>query len=321
MVVTTTANAFDATLARMFTRVDLDGLPEHLGATYGVEVTHVDTLDVGVLRVDRAVGAPWVVRVFSTQRPVAATAGDAALLRHLAAHDFPAERLATKNPISTMSGQQVLVTEYIAGAKSKLEPDVYERLGRLLGRLHSLPLPRGAANRPAGSLHHFAEGGRRNEQVEAARWLDQIENRVPESDRGRLDVLREALADADDGSGLPTAIIHPDPAAKNMVRTGPGEFSYVDWTGGGVGPRVASLEFLLGSVAAAPKIMAGYAKHVRLTDEEWDRLPRLRDGRLFVSLCFQLGLTPEKATTFVKRISGIRRESQKIAAAARLAVS
>ncbi|HVE94855.1 MAG TPA: phosphotransferase [Acidimicrobiales bacterium] len=311
---------FNSALQRMFTRDRLDDLPEHLREIHGTDVTSVEVLDVGVIRVERADGPAWVARVFSAQRPAKATAGDAAVLRYLAGRDYPAERLAAKKPVSTLHGQQVLVTQFVPPLKRPLEPDVYEILGRLLGRLHALSLPTGAAARPAGSLHHFAEGGRRNELDEAARWLDELEERVAPGDCGRLDQLREAIAGADDGAGLPESLIHPDPVPKNMVRVVDG-YALVDWTGAGIGPRVASLEYLLGSPAAAGRVMAGYAEHVTLTDEEWERMPAVSAGRRFVGLSFRLCLAPQKAKTFVGRISSERRHANAIVDAARAGVA
>jgi hypothetical protein len=196
---------------------------------------------------------------------------------------------------------------------------VYRQIGSLLGRLHAIPLPakRSAAHRPAGALHHHAEGGRRAELDAAASWLDQLESRVADADRGAVDKLRAALADADDGAGLPEAVIHPAPVPKNLVRTAPGEFAYVDWAGAGVGPRMMSFSYLLSTKASAPGIARGYAKHVELTDEEWDRLPSIVAGRDLIGLCFRLGLAPQRAAALAKRISTIHREARAVVAAAR----
>jgi hypothetical protein len=60
--------AFDETLNRMFSRVGLDDLPRHLEAEHGIEVAGVEKLDVGVYRVDRRDGEPWVARLFSSKR-------------------------------------------------------------------------------------------------------------------------------------------------------------------------------------------------------------------------------------------------------------
>ncbi len=295
---------FDSTLNRMYNRVALDQLSSHLSQTYGVEVARTEQLDVGVIRVDRRDGPTWVARIFSTLRPASATEGDAAILRHLQKHEFPAERLAAVDPVSSLEGQQVLVTEFVPSAKRKLEPDAYEIIGRLQARLHALPLPRNEAARPAGALHHFEMGSRRDELDAAAAWLDQVEERVPGSGRPHLDKLRHALSVADDGVGLPQAVIHPDPVPKNMVRTDSG-YTYVDWTGAGVGPRVVSLAWIL-----SPRIIAGYEETAAISDEEWDRLPGVIYGRKLIDLCFGLCLNPERATSMVKRIGAIKRDAK-----------
>jgi Ser/Thr protein kinase RdoA (MazF antagonist) len=311
---------YDALLVRMYQRVGLDDVGAHLEATYGIGVKHVTSLDVGVLRIDRTDGPPWVARVFAAGRPLERAEGDAAVLAHLAEHGFPAERLAADAPVSSFEGQPVLVTTFVEAAKkAKRDPEGAARIGGLLGRLHALPLPPNgnAAARPAGALHHFAEGTRRDELDEAARWLDQLEPRVPEGDRGRVDQLRQALAEADGGEGLPAALIHPDPVPKNAIRTAPGELSYVDWTGAGIGPRNVSLSYVLGRKTTSAQIVAGYAEHVTLTDEEWERLPGIVAGRHLVNLCFRLGLAPENAAGLAKKVTSIAREARSTVAAAR----
>lgn len=306
---------FDTTLNRMYNRDGLEQLPDHLNNTYGIDVAGVEALDVGVMRVDRRDGPTWVARVFSSLRPAKATAADAAVLRYLEQQDYPAERLAHNKPISTMCGQEVLVTKFIDSVKRSREPDVFEIRGRHLGRLHALPLPKGAAARPAGALHHFADGSRRDELDAVAGWLDQVEERVPAGDRSRLDQLRSALKEADDGAGLPVALIHPDPVGKNTIRTTDG-FAYVDWTGAGIGPRIVSLEWLLGPGDSGARTIAGYAEHITLTDEECERLPGVIESRQLVNLCFPLALQPANTAKIVKRIPAIRREAKKVASAA-----
>lgn len=312
----TESTAFDDMASRVFTRRGMEDLGDHLEAVYGIEVVAVASLDVGVARVERSDGPPWVARVMSAVRPPAATNADAAVLRHLATHDFPAERLAAESPISTMADQQVLVTEFIPSVKRKLEADIYRRLGRLLARLHQLPLPTGAAARPAGSLHHHAEGPMGNEITAAGEWLDQIETRLPGSCARGVARLRAALADADDASGLPEAVIHPDPAVVNLVRT-TGGYAFVDWTGAGVGSRLASIAHLLGSPRAAPQVMAGYTDLVELSDVERERLPAVAATRPLIGVVWDLGFSPaERAPTILGRVSRVRRDAAKLAAAA-----
>jgi hypothetical protein len=240
--------AFDRTLRQMYTRVGLEGLCPHLEATYGIAVADVSAIGVGpgdpaALRVDRKDGPPWVARVFPAGRPAEAAAGDAAVLRHAEAHGFPAERLATDAPLSELHGQSVLVTGFIPSAPPRRAGPLPGGLGGFQARLHSLPLPSGRARRPAGALHHFAEGTRADEVAAVKTWLDQIEPRVPTPDRRHVHRLRAALDESDAGEGLPEAFIHPDPVPVNMVGTEDGP-CLVDWTGAGVGPRAVALEYV-----------------------------------------------------------------------------
>ena len=63
--------------------VNGDRLAGHLADRYGVAVTATATLDVDVVRVDRADGSSWVARLFSDARPVAEVEADAEILRLL----------------------------------------------------------------------------------------------------------------------------------------------------------------------------------------------------------------------------------------------
>jgi hypothetical protein len=69
-------------------------LRAHLQTRYGITVDAMTELDLGVWRVSRADGPDWVARWFSARRSDGAVAGDAAILRYLAARAFPAERCA-----------------------------------------------------------------------------------------------------------------------------------------------------------------------------------------------------------------------------------
>nr|WP_231920293.1 hypothetical protein [Microlunatus soli] len=65
----------------------------------------------------------------------------------------------------------------------------------------------------------------------------------------------------------------------------PGNISIVGWAGSGRGPRLPALAWLLrtadernGSQNVAA-VMHGYCRHVRLTDDELDRLPSILNMR------------------------------------------
>ncbi|HEY7199212.1 MAG TPA: hypothetical protein VIC57_03320, partial [Candidatus Dormibacteraeota bacterium] len=92
-------------------RTALDELPAHLEAVHGIGVAAVEPMPGGLLfRVERTDGSPWVARVFPSARPIERAHGDAEVLGFLEREDFPAERLAHPDPVSSLDGQGVLVT-------------------------------------------------------------------------------------------------------------------------------------------------------------------------------------------------------------------
>lgn len=304
------APAFELVLRRMFQREDTDTLPGHLEKSCGIAVAKVTKLDVGVFRVDRNdMGAPLVARLFSATRPFAAAEGDLAVLRYLAEIGFPAERPVADGALSRHQGQAVLVTEFIRQAPKADRPGFgIVRLGAMIGHLHGLDVPAGA-DRPAGALHHFAEGTMADELRAAGDWLDSVENSGPASDTRAFDAIRAAVTAADGGDGLPEGFVHPDPVPKNVIFTGGGPV-LVDWTAAGRGPRLPSLTLVLRSGWAAVPFMKGYVRKITLTGEERDRLAGLLFSRQLIDLVFRVCREPESAVARVKRLSALRRETE-----------
>jgi Ser/Thr protein kinase RdoA (MazF antagonist) len=300
---------FDAVLERMYQRHGVDTLPAHLDATYGIAVTKMSQLDVGVFRVDRRDrGTPLVVRMFSAARPHAAAEGDLAVLRYLAGVGFPSERPFGDGVLTRHEGQAVLVTEFVRQvATDKRPPYPIVALGAIVGRLHGLAVPAGA-DRPAGALHHFAEGTMTDELRAVAGWLDSIEARVPNGAGDAFDAMRAEVAAADGGDGLPEALVHPDPVPKNVIFTADGPV-LVDWTAAGRGPRLASMALLLRSGWAAKPFMKGYARVVDLTAEERDRLPELLFSRQLIDLVFRVCRDPTTTVATAKKLPTLRRDS------------
>jgi Ser/Thr protein kinase RdoA (MazF antagonist) len=302
-------SAFDSVLERMYQRSGVDTLPAHLEKTYGTTVTKVSPLDVGVFRVDRAdKGTPLVARLFAAARPYAAAEADLAVLQYLAEIGFPAERPFGNGALTSHEGQAVIVTEFIKEApKAKRPRYPIMRLGAMVGRLHGLAVPAGA-ERPAGALHHFAQGTMADELRAVAGWLDSIEPAVPSGEARAFDTIRTAVAAADGGDGLPEAFVHPDPVPKNVIFTTEGPV-LVDWTSAGRGPRLASMTLVLRSGWAAMPFMKGYARVVSLTEEERDRLAGLLFSRTLIDAVFRLCRDPKTVLATAKRLGTIRRES------------
>jgi Ser/Thr protein kinase RdoA (MazF antagonist) len=260
-------------------------LRSHLEATYGIAVAGLIELDLGVYRVDRDDGPAWVARHFPASRPSGAAAGDAALLRYLADQDFPAERCATAEPVSTLDGRDVLVTEFVPDVPPGERKEAVRvlgglrLLGDLLGRLHALPVPTepGALTRPGGAWHHLAEGRPGLEVATMLGLLAAAQPLVPAGQGAAYESLRAALEGIDTCEGLPEALVHPDFVLANVVVSRQRGLVLVDWTGSGRGPRLWPLAFLLfaegmKSLRRVDLVAEGYRRHLQLEPEELARL-------------------------------------------------
>jgi Ser/Thr protein kinase RdoA (MazF antagonist) len=267
-------------------------LRSHLEATYAIQVETMTDLDLGVWRVGRGDGPDWVARWFPARRPAEAVAGDAEILRYLAAHDFPAERCAVAEPVSALDGRPVLVTTWADPVPRHQRREAIRaagglgRLGALLGRLHALPPGEGALARPGGGWHHLADGRPAAELAAAARMLADAARVIPADQRAAYAALGGEVGALDAGDGLPEALTHPDFVLANVVAT-TDAMVLVDWAGAGRGPRLWSLAFLLYAEGAKdPRrvdvVLAGYRRHVALTGEELDRLAGLIQARPLV---------------------------------------
>jgi Ser/Thr protein kinase RdoA (MazF antagonist) len=213
--------------------------------------------------------------------------GDAEILRFLASHDFPAERLAHDEPVSVLNGSGVIVTEFVAGGRPTDEhgrvrsPAVYHELASLLGRLHTLPAAGGAVARDGGSEEHdggFHVGRPKQDLAAAMSFLASVEDQVAPEGREKFEWLRDKVEHADDAEGLPEALTHGNYHPWAAVGS-PGNLIIVGWAGSGRGPRLPALAWLLRTAKEGNNdeivdaAMRGYREHVQLTAEELDRLP------------------------------------------------
>jgi Ser/Thr protein kinase RdoA (MazF antagonist) len=272
-------------------------LTAHLEAQYGIRITSLASIDddpntrprdswpghyPGTLLVKREDGSPWIARIFSSPADeVSRVEGDAEILRFLAAHNFPAERVAHDEPVSVYDGSGVIVTEFVEGGRPDARATaVQHELGSLLGRLHTLPAGGGAVARDGGSDESpggFHVGRPKEDLAAAMNFLVSVEDAVAPEGREGFELLRDRVENADDAEGLPEALTHGNYHAWSAVGT-PGSLAIVGWAGSGRGPRLPALAWLLttaaeGDPAFVDAVARGYSEHVQLTDEEVERLP------------------------------------------------
>jgi methyltransferase (TIGR00027 family) len=308
-------------MERTFHRSDIDSLADHLEATYGIEVAKQRELDVGVFRIDRHDGPSWVARVFPAARPLEAVRGDAEIIGALDRAGFPAERCADTEPVSTLRGQGVVVTEFVPGKRPTASPATFRRLGDLLGQLHTRPPGAGPEARPGGAWHHLVLQGAPDDEITAAlRLLEHAEPRVQPAQQALYHRLRDELRRADGGKDLPPALLHPDFVPANVIAPRAGEMVLVDWAGVGRGPRLASLGFLLWatgrSLPCVDAVISGYRRHIRLEPEELDRLAAAVGARPVVFGSWSFATGRQTLPDVVDDLPTIRADADAIAARA-----
>ena len=322
-----TAGRQEFTSTRPF---DRDEVKAHLEATYDIEVASLAPIDddpktrprgswpghyASTLFVRRADGAPWIVRVFtSAADQVSRVESDAEILRFLAAHGYPAERVANDHPVSVLGGKGVIVTEFIEGGRPADEsydrdtsPEMSRELGSLLGRLHALPAGRGAVARDGGAEE--TDGGlfvgRPQRDLDAAMsFLVSVEDAVQADGREAFDWLRDRVESTDDAEGLPEALTHSNYHYWAAVGR-PGNVAIVGWAGSGRGPRLPALAWLLRTAAETDPerlihvdaVVRGYREHVQLTDDELDRLPEVLNLRPLWLSCLGFRMTVRSGGT------------------------
>lgn len=267
-------------------------LAAHIEATYGVPVTDMRQLDLGVHRVERADRTVWVARVFPAARAVDAVRADAATLDWLADQSFPGERCAAPEPVSVHDGQPVLVTEFLAGAKAPANPGTFESLGRLLAGLHSLRPP-AALRRAGGAWHHLVtDAGLSAQKAAAIELVAAARPRVAPADLAAYGALMASLEALDDLADLPHGLAHPDPVPVNLIVTAAGP-ALVDWTGTGWAPRLASLGWLLWAAASLgdsclDAAIAGYRTIIQPDPSEVSRLEQAMTITPLVLTCWSV---------------------------------
>jgi Ser/Thr protein kinase RdoA (MazF antagonist) len=273
----------------------------HLRDRYGIDPVAATRLSVHktyVFRIDRKDGEPWVARAFPPARPRAGVEGDAAILRFLERHDYPAERPAVDDAVSDFDGSSVLVTRFIEGVELPDATDKFAMMGELLGRLHALPYD-GSVSRPGGASGEdpSREGAPRQDLLAALAFLDAVDTKVAADERERFERLRTKVRSADDGHGLPEGLLHGNllHAPDHAILTEQGPVA-INWKASGRGPRLADFAYLIwGTGSWNPRrpdheridaAVNTYRRHIELTDDELERLEALMYVRTLYLVCF-----------------------------------
>jgi hypothetical protein len=311
--------AFDALQS-----VNGDRLAGHLADRYGVAVTATATLDVGVVRVDRADGPSWVARVFSGARPVAEAEADAEILRLLERGGFPAERCAAADPVSTLDGRPVLVTGFVEPARPLRPGRSAALLGALLGRLSAHPAD---GLRAGGAWHHLSPTGGPTQEIAAARQrLEEHASRIGLRDLGDYHRLCDLVEQSDDCADLPHAFVHPDFVLANAIPTPDERLVIVDWAGAGRGPRLWAIGFLLWAAGSMhPRLLdlvgSRYRRHVTLEERELARLDGAIRGRPTTIECWSLCAGRQSVADTLVRVQEVGARAERLAAQARRELS
>ena len=228
-------------------------------------------LDVDVYRLHPTEPGPdLVARVFGPAMERASVDAVVRVLQGLAGTPFPAERCSTHAPVLPIgAGRHLLVTEFVEPSPAPSPGFVLAWCAGLLARLAS----RTGVDLPAGGGWHRLGATPSQEIDEALRLGGQIGISIAEP--------LDALTEADDGTGLPEALIHADLTPPNAVPQGDKPPVIIDWIGVGHGPRIWPLAFLL--FAAGPRgarrTLDRYTRSVPLTAEERHRLPGIMIAR------------------------------------------
>lgn len=275
----------------------------HLRDHYGVDAvaaTKVSNHNDHVFRVDRRDGDPWVARVFPPARPRAWTEGDAAILRFLEQQHYPAERLAVDEAASAFDDFSVLVTQFVTGVqlRTALGPGDIERftiMGDLLGRLHTLPSD-DSVSRSGGASGEdpTRQGSPRQDVLAALSFLDVADAKVAAADREAFEQLRVRVRSADDGDGLPQALVHGNllHAPDHVIVSERGPVA-IQWKASGRGPRLADFAYLMwgtrNNATLIDAAVRAYRRHVEVTDAELERLEGVMYVRPMYLACFGYG--------------------------------
>ena len=269
---------------------------ETVARSLGRPMSLVGQLDVDVYRMRRGPAEhdpepDLVVRAFGPGVAEQTVAAAAHVLEALVSTPFPAERCAGSPPVLPLgSGRHLLLTEFVELIPPPNPDFLLAWCAALLGRLAT----RAGTDLPQGGGWHRL-GGTPSQEIDAALRLGgQVGSAVAE--------VVDTLAEADDGSGLPEALIHADLTPPNAVPRGDQAPVIIDWIGVGRGPRAWPLAWLLFAAGArrVRRSLDRYARATALSEEERFRLPAMMIARPLALDLWSVAhdrMSPQRAVT------------------------
>jgi aminoglycoside phosphotransferase (APT) family kinase protein len=125
----------------------------------------------------------------------------------------------------------------------------------------------------------------------ALAFLDAVDTKVAPAERERFERLRDQVRSADDGEGLPEALLHGNLLhAPDHVILGERGPVAINWKAAGRGPRLADFAWLMwgtwGNADWINLALGAYREHVELTDDELERLEAVMYIRPLYLGCF-----------------------------------
>jgi Ser/Thr protein kinase RdoA (MazF antagonist) len=212
---------------------------------YAIQATFSTNGQRQAYRVQGASGC-CVLKLTDPGREETTVRADVGTPAYLSSQGFPAPR-----PVAGRDGQLyypygdrfVYLSEYIAGEYPRPCTAFYHRLGKLLARLHNLPVndeTHCSGYRPEESLPVVREA-----LLRADAFIGEVDLLAPDARSAIVPELLEIIDRFPSFDCLPQAIIHTDPWLTNLIETSTGDLYLIDWEDGGVSYPLQDVGYVL----------------------------------------------------------------------------
>jgi Ser/Thr protein kinase RdoA (MazF antagonist) len=193
-----------------------------------------------------APGGKLVAKVTDPGRHEAVVRADVGTPQYLSGQGFPVPR-----PVAARDGRLYLpfgdrfvyLYEYIEGSYPKPREVFYQRLGGLLGHLHSIT-PQGQVP-PSDYTPPVILADAREMLLRSKTFLGDPGDLAPEMLPGIVPELLEMIDRFPSFEALPKGIIHTDPYFVNLIEAPDGSLSLIDWEDGGISYPLLDVGYVL----------------------------------------------------------------------------